>query len=80
MAGQQPDAPRHIVVGQVTVEGGKLDPTMVLAQMQILDEGYFAGEVGDLKKPLMFRAHGYEEKAVTFKGKEGEVICLPTSS
>jgi thiol-disulfide isomerase/thioredoxin len=48
-------------VGQLVVEDEQLDPVMVLAQMPILDEGYFAGEIGDVKRPLCFRAHGYED-------------------
>ena len=45
----------HVAVGRVVVEDGKLDPELVLAQMEILPEGYFAGEVGDLERPLCFR-------------------------
>jgi thiol-disulfide isomerase/thioredoxin len=50
-----------IVVGQLVVEDGKLDPVDVFAQMPILEEGYFAGEIGDRKQPLSFRAHRYED-------------------
>jgi thioredoxin-related protein len=76
MAVQYADTP-HVAVGQVVVEDGKLDPVLVMAQMQILDEGYFAGELGDLKRPLSFRAHGYENVDLSLEGKEGAVIFLP---
>ena len=45
-----------VVVGRVVVEDGKTDPQDVMAQMPILPDGYFAGEVGDLKRPISFRA------------------------
>ena len=77
MAGQA-DKPRHIAVGQVSVEDGKLDPTLILAQMQVLDNGYFASEVGDLKKPLVFRAHGYLDMNVPLENQKGDVLCLGT--
>jgi thiol-disulfide isomerase/thioredoxin len=50
-----------IVVGQLVVDDGKLDAADVLAQMPILDDGYFAGEIGDAERPLCFRAAGYED-------------------
>jgi thiol-disulfide isomerase/thioredoxin len=59
-----------IAVGQLAVEDEKLDPVMVLAQMPILEEGYFAGEIGDLKRPLCFRAHGYEDLDVTLAAEK----------
>ncbi|MEX2138975.1 MAG: thioredoxin family protein [Pirellulales bacterium] len=66
----------NVVVGQLIVEGGKQDPEMVLAQMPILEEGYFAGEVGDLRQPLCFRAHGYQSLDVPLLGKEADVLYL----
>ncbi|HEY3394191.1 MAG TPA: thioredoxin family protein [Lacipirellulaceae bacterium] len=60
-----------IVVGRLVVEDEKYDPTMVLAQMQILPEGYFAGHIGDDKRPLSFRAHGYEALDVPLAAEEG---------
>jgi hypothetical protein len=68
----------HVAVGRVVVEDGKLDPELVLAQMPILPEGYFAGEVGDLERPLCFRAHGYASLEVPLKGKSGAVVDLGT--
>lgn len=61
-----------VVLGQVVVEDGKLSPEMVLAQMPISAEGYFAGEVGDMKKPVNFRAAGYEDVEAKLDGKSGE--------
>jgi thiol-disulfide isomerase/thioredoxin len=60
-----------IVVGQLVVEDGKVDPVNVFAQMPILEEGYFAGEIGDRKRPLNFRAHGYEDAVVTLAAEDG---------
>jgi hypothetical protein len=77
-AAEGTDTPRHVVAGQVSAEGGKLDPVLILAPMQILDGGYFACETGDVKKPLGFRAYGYSNLDVSLEGKSGEVICLPS--
>ena len=46
----------HVIVGQVIVADGRLDPELVLAQMPIRADGYFAGEVGDLERPVGFCA------------------------
>jgi len=61
-----------VAIGQVVVEDGKLDTEWVLAQMPILAGGYFAGEVGDMKKPIGFRAAGYEDAEAKLDGKTGE--------
>ena len=68
----------HVAVGRVVVADGKLEPELVLAQMEILPEGYFAGEVGDLQRPLGFRAEGYANVDVPLKGKTGDVVYLGT--
>jgi thioredoxin-related protein len=68
-----------VVVGRVTVEGGKTEPEDVLAQMPILPEGYFAGEVGDLKRPLGFRAPGCENLDVPLDGKTGDLVYVGKS-
>jgi len=67
-----------VVVGRVVVSDGKLDPELVLAQMEILPEGYFAGEVGDHERPVGFRAEGYLGLDVPLKGKSGDVVDLGT--
>lgn len=63
-----------VAVGRVVTADGKLNPEMVLAQMPILPDGSFAGEVGDLDRPIVFRAQGYLDRSVSLKGKSGEVI------
>ena len=68
----------HVAVGRVVLADGKLDPELVLAQMEILPEGYFAGEVGDLNRPLGFRAAGYASLDIPLKGKTGELVYLGT--
>jgi thiol-disulfide isomerase/thioredoxin len=68
----------NVVVGRIKVADGKLDPELVMAQMEILPEGYFAGEVGDLERPIGFRAEGYLSLDVPLKGKTGEVVDLGT--
>jgi thiol-disulfide isomerase/thioredoxin len=68
----------HVAVGRIVVSDGKLAPEMVLAQMEILPEGYFAGEVGDLERPLGFRGAGYSSLNVPLKGKTGDLVCVGT--
>ena len=68
-----------VVVGQISVEDGKADPEDVLAQMPILPEGYFAGEVGDLKRPIGFRSHGYANLDVPLEGKTGDLVYVGKS-
>jgi hypothetical protein len=63
-----------VVIGQVALEDGKLDPESVLAQMPILTGGYFAGEVRSFSKPIRFRAFGYQELEVPLAGKAGAII------
>jgi thiol-disulfide isomerase/thioredoxin len=66
------------VIGRVVVADSKLDPELVLAQMPILPEGDFAGEVGDLQRPLWFRGDGYADLEVPLKGRSGEVVDVGT--
>jgi hypothetical protein len=66
----------HVAVGRVVVSDAKLDPELVVAQMEILPEGYFAGEVADLERPLVFRGEGYSSLEVPLKGKRGELVYL----
>jgi thiol-disulfide isomerase/thioredoxin len=66
----------HVVVGQLIVADGKVEPDLVMGQMPISPEGYFAGEVGDLKRPIAFRSHGYQNLDVPLEGKQGDVVCL----
>jgi thiol-disulfide isomerase/thioredoxin len=66
----------NVVVGQLIVADGVCDPELVMAQMPILTDGYFAGEIGDVKRPLCFRAHGYQNLDVPLEGKNGDVFCV----
>ncbi|HEV3118933.1 MAG TPA: thioredoxin family protein [Gemmataceae bacterium] len=66
----------HVIVGRVVVADGKIDPELIMAQMPILAEGYFAGEVGDLQRPVGFRAHGYQNLDVPLAGKEGDMVYV----
>lgn len=68
----------HVVVGRLIVEDGKLDPEMIVGQMPVLAEGYFAGEVADLERPLYFRAQGYAGLEVPLEGKSGAMVNLGT--
>jgi thiol-disulfide isomerase/thioredoxin len=68
----------HVVIGRLVVEDARTDPEMVMAQMPILPGGYFAGEVGDLVRPIAFRSHGYQNLDVPLKGKSGEVVDVGT--
>ena len=68
----------HVVVGRVVLTDGKLEPEFVLAQMEILPEGYFAGEVGDLERPIGFCGQGYRGLDVALKGKTGDLVCVGT--
>ena len=48
----------HVIVGRVVLDG-QGDVRDVTAQMEILDEGYFAGPTKDLVRPVGFRIHQY---------------------
>jgi thiol-disulfide isomerase/thioredoxin len=67
-----------VAIGKVETADGKLSPEFVLAQMPITAEGYFAAEVGDMTKPIGFRAAGYEEVLAPLAGKAGEVFDVGT--
>jgi thiol-disulfide isomerase/thioredoxin len=51
----------QVVMGQLVVQDGKLDPELVLAQMPILEDGYFVDLVQSFDRPLSFRAAGYRD-------------------
>lgn len=48
----------HVIIGRVVVEEGD-DPALVKSQMEILNDGFFAGATGDPFRPVGFRMHGY---------------------
>jgi hypothetical protein len=66
-----------IVVGRVVLDGPG-DPRDVDAQMPILKDGYFAGEVNDLVRPIGFRLHQYAPVDVPLKGRKGSLVDLGT--
>ena len=70
----------EVVVGRVVLADGKLEPELVLAQMEILPDGYFAAEIGDMQRPLGLKAEGYAGVDVPIQGKAGSVIDTPVSS
>ena len=67
----------NIIVGRVVVDG-TIDPQDVNAQMEILEEGYFAGPVKDLHRPVGFRLHGYAPFNLELEGKQGPIVNVGT--
>ena len=65
----------YVIVGRVVADG-PIDPRDVNAQMLILEEGYFAGPVKDLHRPVGFRLHGYAPFDLELEGKEGKPGCV----
>jgi len=64
----------HVIVGQVKLTDAKKDVRLVDAQMVILEEGLFAGEVKDLERPVGFALQGYLPVELQLKGKSGEIV------
>jgi len=64
----------HVIVGQVKLTDEKKDVRLVDAQMEILDDGLFAGEVKDLERPVGFALQGYLPVELQLKGKSGEIV------
>ena len=48
----------HIIVGRVVLDGDG-EVRYVKSQMEILPEGYFAGPIKDMERPVGFRKHQY---------------------
>ena len=63
----------RVVFGKLKVADKRMEPEMVLAQMVILPEGWFATEIGDTTRPLGFRAAGYVPLDVKIPEKKGEM-------
>ncbi|MFC1762661.1 hypothetical protein ACFL6U_11345 [Planctomycetota bacterium] len=59
----------HVIVGQVVLDG-EGDVRDVRAQMEILADGYFAGPVADLSRPIGFRMHQYAPYDLRLKPTE----------
>lgn len=64
----------HVIVGQVKLADAKKDVRLVDAQMVILEEGLFAGEVKDLERPVGFALQGYLPVELQLRGKSGEIV------
>jgi thiol-disulfide isomerase/thioredoxin len=65
-----------VVVGRIAVADGELEPADIQAQSLILDDGHFATDVGDLNRPIAFRASGYEDLDVSLPTGEHSGIVL----
>lgn len=57
----------HVIVGRVVLDG-QGNVRDVMAQMEILPEGYFAGPTKDLDRPVGFRMHQYAPYDLQLKG------------
>ncbi|MGD0077755.1 MAG: carboxypeptidase-like regulatory domain-containing protein, partial [Sedimentisphaerales bacterium] len=67
----------HVIVGRVVLDG-QGDARYVAAQMEILPDGYFAGETKDLIGPVGFRMHQYAPYDLKLKGMEGSLVDVGT--
>ena len=70
----------YVIVGRIIVDGPD-DPRNIMAQMEVLADGYFAGPVKDLVRPVGFRIHGYmpfDLELNGMKGKSGSVVNVGT--
>jgi len=57
----------HVIVGRVVLDGDG-EVRYVHSQMEILPEGYFAGPIRDLVRPVGFRMHQYAPYDLQLKG------------
>ena len=57
----------HVIVGRVVLDGDG-EVRYVKAQMEIMPEGYFAGPIRDLVRPVSFRMHQYAPYDLQLKG------------
>ena len=64
----------RVVVGQVKLADNRKDVRLVDAQVEILEEGFFAGEVRDLQSPIGFALQGYLPDRIQPVEKKGEVV------
>jgi len=64
----------HVIVGQVRLADGKKDVRLANAQMEILEEGLFAGEVRDFRSPVGFALQGYLPNQVELEGRSGRIV------
>jgi class 3 adenylate cyclase len=64
----------RVIVGQLKLSDGKKDVRLANAQMEILEEGLFAGEVRDFRSPVGFALQGYLPAQVQLDGKNGSIV------
>ncbi|MGD0552468.1 MAG: carboxypeptidase regulatory-like domain-containing protein [Sedimentisphaerales bacterium] len=67
----------HVIVGRVVLDG-QGDVRYVAAQMEILTDGYFAGETKDLIGPVGFRMHQYAPYDLKLRGMKGSLVDVGT--
>lgn len=67
----------HVIVGRVVLDG-QGDARYVAAQMEILTDGFFAGETKDLIGPVGFRMHRYAPYDLKLKGMKGSLVDVGT--
>ena len=67
----------HVIVGRVVLDG-QGDVRYVNAQMEILTDGYFAGETKDLVRPVGFRMHQYAPYDLKLRGMKGSLVDVGT--
>ncbi len=67
----------HVIVGRVVLDGPG-DVRHVAAQMEILPDGYFAGETRDLIAPVGFRMHRYAPYDLKLRGMKGSLVDVGT--
>ena len=65
----------HIAICRVVVPRGE-DPRLVRAQMEVLEGGFFATSVRDLREPLSFRLPGCLPVDFPLKGHTGDLVFL----
>ncbi len=65
----------HVVVGQIKMEGNA-SPRDVIAQMEILEDGYFVDAVATAGAPVYFWHSGYSRLDIVPKGQKGTIENL----
>ena len=64
----------HVIVGRLRLADSKKDVRLANAQMEILEEGLFAGEVRDFRNPVSFSLQGYSPNQIRLDGKKGSIV------
>jgi hypothetical protein len=67
----------RIVVGHITLKGGKAQLGQLTSQVSVVDDGWFVTRVEDLLRPIPLRLHGYEAVDIPLKGlREADVLVV----